>query len=115
MSVLGERIAAASASIDARMMEVPEWGDDKGPLKLYYHPVSGSDISRVQRKYKDFLSNPSMDAMVELIIIKAIDANDEKMFGLEDKAILNRQPAGLIATVLGSIFETISAEEQEKN
>lgn len=115
MSVLGQRIAAASASIDARVMEIPEWGDDNGPLKLYYHPISGADISRVQRKHKDFLANPSMDAMVELIVIKAIDADGEKLFDLEDKAILSRQSAGTIATVFGSIFETVSVEEQEKN
>ena len=42
-------------------------------------------------------------------------ARGEKLFDLEDKAILSRQSAGTIATVFGSIFETVSVEDQEKN
>jgi hypothetical protein len=115
MSALGQRIAAARASNEMRVLEVPEWGDDKGPLKLYYGPVTGADISRVQKRYKDFLSSPTTDSMVELIVVKCKDADGNNAFDLEDKPILLREPVNVIGNVFASIFDATSAEEHEKN
>jgi hypothetical protein len=115
MSALGQRISAFRSSQEMRVIVVEEWGEKNSPLKLYYGTVSGSDVNRVQRKYKDFLSHPTMDSMVEMILIKCKDASGEPAFDLEDKAHLLGEPIGVIAKVFGSVFEAVTVEEQEKN
>jgi hypothetical protein len=81
----------------------------------FFTAVSARDIERVQRKYKDFLTNTSMGAMVELLIEKCEDQKGDKAFTLEDKPILMGEPVGLIAKVFGSIFNAGSIEDHAKN
>ena len=115
MSKFGDRIAANRAAKDIGSIEVAEWGEDGVPLRIFYTAVTGLDIDKIQRKHKDFLSNPTIEAMVETIIVKAKDESGDKMFTLEDKIVLLNEPAELIARVFGGIFNAISVEEQEKN
>jgi hypothetical protein len=115
MSKLSERISANRAARDRKNIEVEEWGDGDTPLLIYYGAVTGRDIDRVQRKHTDFLSNPTIAAMVEMIILKAEDADGEKLFTIEDKQVLLNEPVGLIGTVFGAVFNADSVEEQEKN
>lgn len=115
MSKLSERISANRAARERKHVEVEEWGDGDTPLLIYYGAVTGRDIDRVQRKHPDFLSNPTIAAMVETIIIKAEDADGEKLFTIEDKQTLLSEPMGLIAKVFGSVFNADSVEEQTKN
>ena len=53
--------------------------------------------------------------MVEMIIIKSQTEDGEKMFSLEDKPTLMREPITVLTLVFGTIFNAISVEEQEKN
>ena len=53
--------------------------------------------------------------MVELMIVKSEDEAGEKLFTLEDKPILLREPLELITRVFGELFGSTSIEEQEKN
>lgn len=115
MSALGQRISTTRNSEEMRVIEVDEWGENDVPLTLYYGTVSGADVNRVQRKHKDFLANPTLDSMVEMILIKCKDSAGDPAFDLEDKPILMREPIGIIAKVFGSVFEAVTAEEQEKN
>ena len=77
MSRFGEQIAANRAARERHSVEVPEWGTDDSPLVIYYGAVTGSDIDKVQRKHKDFLTNPTMPAMVEVLLIKSEDEQGE--------------------------------------
>lgn len=115
MSKLSERIRANRSERGRKSTEVEEWGEGDTPLQLYFGPVTARDIDRVQRKHGEFLSNPTIASMVELIIIKSEDAEGEKLFTIEDKAILMNEPLTLIAELFGKIFSADSVEEQEKN
>lgn len=115
MSNLRERIAANRAARERKSVEVDEWGEDGVPLTIYFTEVTARDVDRIQRKHKDFLANPTIAGMVEVIINKAEDAEGEKMFTLEDKPVLMGEPLGLIASVFGVAFSGLSVEEQEKN
>lgn len=115
MSKLSERISANRAARERKHIEVEEWGDGDAPLLIYYGAVTGRDIDKVQRKHPDFLSQPTIAAMVETLIIKAEDADGEKLFTIEDKQTLLAEPMALVARIFGAVFNAESIEEQTKN
>ena len=45
-----------------------------------------------KRKHPDFLNNQTIEALVDLIIMKAETDQGDKVFDLDDKPILMRQP-----------------------
>lgn len=112
---LAKRIAAKRSERERGIVEVAEWGEGDEPLHLYFTEVSARDIEKVQRKHPDFLTNPSMSAMVEMIIIKCEDQAGEKAFTLEDKPILLGETVSVIAKVFGAVFNADSVEDHEKN
>lgn len=112
---LAKRIAAKRADKERGQVDIEEWGEDDKPLTLFFNYITARDIEFLQRKNKDFLTNPTMSGMVELIIRKCEDKDGEKVFTLEDKPVLMGETIGTIASVFGAIFENITVEEQEKN
>lgn len=112
---LAKRIAAKRADQKRGFSDVEEWGEADTPLRLYYAQVSARDIEKVQRKHPNFLNEPSMSSMVEMIILKAEGEDGEKLFTLEDKVVLLGEPVNVIAKVFGAVFDAVSVEEHEKN
>lgn len=113
MSKIADRIKARSR--DTRFIEVPEWGEEGEPEKVYYGPFLAGELNRIQRKHKDFLGNPTLEGMVDLIILKAQDQDGEALFTLADKPVLMRESVGVIAEVAGSFMSSENAEDLEKN
>lgn len=112
---LAKRIAAKRADQQRGFVDVEEWGEGETPLRLFFTSVSARDIEKVQRKYKDFLTQTSLGAMVEMIIEKCEDEKGDKAFTLEDKPILMGEPIGVIAKVFGAVFNATNIEEHAKN
>jgi hypothetical protein len=112
---LARRIAAKRADQQRGFVDVEEWGEGETPLRLFFTSVSARDIEKVQRKYKDFLTNTSLGAMVEMVIEKCEDQKGDKAFTLEDKPILMSEPVGVIAKVFGAVFNATSIEDHTKN
>ena len=96
---LAKRIAAKRAEQQRNSFDVEEWGEAETPLRLYFTQVSARDIEKVQRKYPNFLMEPTMSSMVEMIILKSEGEDGEKLFTLEDKATLLGEPVNTIAKV----------------
>jgi hypothetical protein len=115
MSKLRERISANRAARERNMVEVADWGDSDGPMRIYAGAVTGAEIDKVVRKHPNFLANPTIEAMVDMIILKAEDENGEKWFTLEDKMTMLHEPFAIVADVFASVFNAASVEEQEKN
>lgn len=112
---LGERIAAKRQK-NRHKVSVAEWGEDGKALEIFASTLTCHDVDRLQRKHKDFLNNMTIEAMVDLIILKAETADGEKMFTLEDKPHLMREPILLVSRVAGEVFGSVlSVEDQEKN
>ena len=72
-------------------------------------------MDKVQRKHPNFLQSMTMAGMVEIIVMKSEDKEGNKLFGLDDKPTLMREPLGLITRIAGALMTTASVEEQEKN
>jgi hypothetical protein len=112
---IAKRIAAKRADQAREVVEVPEWGEGDDPLRLYFTPVTARDIEKIQRKHPNFLTNATMGAMVDMLIIKCEDENGDPAFTLEDKPILMGEPINVIASVFGKAFNATDVEEHEKN
>lgn len=112
---LAKRIAAKRADQQRGFVDVEEWGEGETPLRLFFAKVSARDIEKIQRKYKDFLTNTTLAAMVEMLIEKCEDEKGDKAFTLEDKPILMGEPVSVIASVFGAVFNATSIEDHAKN
>jgi hypothetical protein len=114
MSKLGEQIRTKAPKARVRV-EVPEWGDDE-PLVIFAGELLVGEFSKIQRKHPDFLNNQTIEALVDLIIMKAETDQGDKAFDLDDKPILMRQPLNTVADVATRIMGGMNTvEDAEKN
>jgi hypothetical protein len=111
---LGKRIAEKRQA-NRKQIEVVEWGEDEAPLIMYVGMLTAADVSKLQRKYPGFLNNPTVDAMIDLIIMKAESKEGEKLFTLEDKPFLMRESITLVSRVAGEMFSTVESVESLGN
>ena len=120
MSEIGDRIRELRKD-DNIQIEVDEWGTKGKPLIFVVGSLRCHEVNKLQRKHKNFLSemtsgNPSMEAVVDLIIIKAVDADNKPIFDVSDKPVLLREKVNVLMDVVTKMFSTISnIEELEKN
>lgn len=115
MSDLAKRIAAKLAEREKLHVDVPEWGDPGQPVRLYFDKFNVRDMTKLQRKYRDFAANPTLEAMVDAIIAKVEGHNGDKAFTIEDRPILMSADVNTISMIFGAIFAGINIEEAEKN
>jgi len=110
---IAERIKARTSQ--KRHIEVAEWGENGNPERVFYGPLLAGELNRIQRKHPSFLQSASFEGMVDLIILKAENGQGEKMFTLEDKAILMPEEVEVISRVAAEFMSGTSAEQAEKN
>ena len=97
-------------------IEVEEWGEEGQPQTLFFSEVSARDMSKIQKKHADFINNPTMDAMVEMIILKCQTADGEKAFDIGDKPVLKRMGADKVTIMFTSLFsEQISENDEDED
>ena len=112
---LGKKIADRRQK-QARIIEVSEWGDDGAPLLIHVYPLTAGDMAKIQKKHKNFLNDMTIEGMIDLIILKAGDADGERLFTLADKTHLMDEPLPLISDIAAQMFGDIEAVEvAEKN
>ena len=94
------------------MVEVEAWGDSTGPFRLWCRPLTCYDISILQKKHKDFMTNATITAMVDLIVMKALDESGDKLFtSVEDRADLMGEQTDIIADIANEMFNDIQSED----
>jgi hypothetical protein len=108
-----ERATSHYKAKKLKQIEVPEWADDsEKPLIIYVEPFTLRDQGRLHQATK---SASESEALAELLILKAMDANGEKMFTLEDKHALRTQvDANVVARIAAQIM-MVDVEDVEKN
>lgn len=95
---------------DSIEVEVPAWGET-----FYVNPLTAQELGKLQKRHPEFLSNASIEAAVDLIMMKALDKNGEKAFNLEHKPLLLRQKATIIMEFYAAVIGTSLSEDHEKN
>ena len=98
--------------VKTREVVVPEWGDETGDFKLYCKPITCFDLNQLQKKHPDFLTNTTISAMVDLIIMKALDDNGVKLFnGIEDRVELMAEETAVVSEIANQMFAEIETQE----
>ena len=84
------------------------------PVTLYSSPLTPNDMKVIARKHPNFMLQPSMEGMVDLIILKAKSDDGEKVFNLEHKPLLMRLSSNIVTAAFGDLFgEQLTSDEDE--
>ena len=99
-------------SLETRIIEVPEWGEDEdNPLKIYCKPITLSETSKFMKLAKD----DEVQLLVYVLIYKALDEAGEKLFTIADKkALLEKVDRDVLIRVSSEMMNNISQEQIKK-
>lgn len=83
-----------------------EWSGIFGetPVTIYAKPLTAADFMRLGAKHAGFMTQPSLEGMVDLIIMKAKDANGVTAFDKGDKPIMLHMASNRIGEIFGALF-----------
>jgi hypothetical protein len=94
-----------------KKIEVAEWGEEGSPLVIYCSPFSMAEKRNLFKGAK----SDDLSVLVDALMLKARDADGNKVFKLDDKQVLlNKADPEVIARVATEMLNTIPFEEAEK-
>lgn len=99
-----------------KTVEVPEWRDDNGdPFVIYYKPMTMAEVRTLAKRHGAMtLGDPEI--VVDLIIMKALDGQGEKLFTIEHKlALMNKVEPSVLFRIGQTLGAAPDPEEAEKN
>jgi hypothetical protein len=100
------------AEQDVKVIEVPEWGDEDNPLKIYSKPLTLAETSKLYKMSKE----DDLTMMAYVLIYKALDENGDKLFDLSDKnSLLNKVDREVLVSIAQQIMGQEPIEEVKKN
>ena len=107
-----DRAKSHFENLSIKKIKVPEWAEDDKPFYLYASPLTLQETSKLYKMSKD----DDMTMLVYILIYKALDADGNKIFTLEDKSsLLNKVDRNVIARVANEIMGNLPIEEVKKN
>ena len=89
-------------------------------VNLVAKPLRPIDLANIKHQHPDFMRNPTLEGMVDLIVAKARDVVDDAaaVFDARDKPFLMRMDSTVITKAFGDLFgaqlEMVADEEIEK-
>ena len=100
------------AEQDVRVIEVPEWGEDDKPLRIFSKPLTLAETSKLYKMSKE----DDLTMMAYVLIYKALDDNGDKLFDLGDKnTLLHHVDQEILVSVATQIMGQEPIEETKKN
>ena len=106
-------------------LTLPGLGENQTDLVCFFTKLTVRENEKLRKKHKDFYKAltdgdiPSFSAMVDLIIIKAIDDEGKPVFNQGDQMFLNGMDVGYITGVatamMEKLFDVPSIETSEGN
>ena len=108
-----DRAKAHFKSLHVKAIEVAEWGDENGPAVLYVEPFSLKDKAKLQSVSR--FSCSEVDALVELIVLKCLDKDGNKVFTIEDKHALRNSIDATVIERISTEIMRVDAGAIEKN
>ena len=111
MASVIDNVKAHFDSQEVKILDIPEWGDEEGPLKIYVKPLT---LAESKRLYK-MATNSDLEVMVNAIILKALDKDGKQLFTIADKPdFMHKADVGVISLVAADILGSIPSEDAEK-
>jgi hypothetical protein len=106
-----DRVKAQFEALGIKKIEVAEWGEEGKPLIIYCSPFTLGEKRNLFKGAK----NDDLGVLVDAIVLKAKDADGNKIFKLDDKlTLLNSADANVIARVATEMLSATSYEDSEK-
>ena len=110
MSVI-DRVKEHFEAKGIKTIEVAEWGEEGKPLVIYSKPFTLAEKRNLFKGAK----NDDLGVLVDAIVLKARDADGNKIFKLDDKkTLLNNADPDVIARVATDMLNSLSYEDAEK-
>ena len=107
MSIIDQAIAHYQNQ-ERLVISVPEWGTDN-PLQIYVFPMTMAEVNMIQRISKKNANN--IEHAANIIIIKARDADGNRLFKLEDKdALMEKTDYRVISRITQEIESKFFSE-----
>ena len=97
---------------DVKVIQVPEWGSEDNPLKIYSKPLTLAETSKLYKMSKD----DDLTMMAYVLIYKALDENGDKLFDLSYKNnLLNKVDREVLVNIAQQIMGQEPIEEIKKD
>ena len=107
-----DRATAHFDNLDIKKIIVPEWGEEDTTLEIYSKPLTLQETQKLWAMAKD----NEMTMLAYVLIYKALDENENKIFSLEDKqALLTKVDRNVLIRVSNEIMAEEAPEEVKKN
>lgn len=111
MSII-DRAKSHFEGLGIQSIEVPEWKDDEGkPTVIYWNPITLSEKNKLLKK-SDTLNDVSL--LADVLIMKALDKDGNKVFTLEDKLILMHKTDPDVLTKIATLMVQAPTPEELK-
>ena len=109
-----DRAKAHFESLGVQQIEVEEWVDEDGkPSIIYWNPITLSEKNKLFKK-SDNLNDVSI--LADILVMKAIDKDGNKLFTLEDKlALMHKVDSDVLSRIATAMVQAINPEQVKKN
>jgi len=109
-----DRAKSHFESLGVQSIEVSEWKDEDGkPTIIYWNPITLSEKNKLFKR-SDNMSDVSI--LADIVLMKALDKNGNKIFTLEDKLVLmHKVDSDVLSKVATAMVQAINPEEVKKN
>lgn len=93
-----------------RHIDVPEWGDNGQPLKIYFKPLPALSIKQYSR-FIELGTQQTVEAFVEMLILRCLDSEGRALFKPMDKTEMLRHISPIVVC---DIIKLMSEKEREE-
>ena len=113
MSIL-DRAKTHFENIGIQSIDVPEWSDDDGkPAIIYWNPINLYEKNKLFKK-SDNMNDVSI--LADIVVMKALDKDGNKLFTLEDKlALMHKVDSDVLSRIATAMVQAINPEQVKKN
>lgn len=101
---------------EAKSYKDTEWKGTLGTLEvtLAARPITPADMSAIARAHPDFARSPTMDGMIDLIILKAREPDGSRSFDKGDKPLLTKVGTNKVGEIFSALFGNQMVEDTEE-
>ena len=109
-----DRAKSHFESLGVQSLEVEEWKDEAGnPSTIYWNPITLSEKNKLFKK-SDNLADVGI--LADIVIMKAIDKDGNKLFTLEDKiGLMHKVDSDVLSRIATSMVQIVHPQEVKKN
>jgi hypothetical protein len=109
-----ERAKSHFESLGVQSIEIPEWKDaDENPTIVYWNPIT---LSEKNKLFKNSSNLSDVSILADIVIMKGLDKDGNKIFTLEDKLVLmHKVDSDILSRIAISMVQAITPDEVKKN